>query len=453
MRSFVNPQAPFCRAVSTTDRMFNPIEPQVHEPSGRTRRWPSLGRISSWLFTLGIPLVAVAAGIALFIASTQLDAAVRTYRNAPPCSRATTSTACYTTAPGTLVTYSISRGKSGDTTDMTLRFANGTRSTWAKTSWQQEDALHAGVPVQAKFYQGAITTVYVAGIGIQTKDNPIFKQSDLRTAAVLIPILGVIFGAVSFFSQRRLTRKFGWSGAIDRRLPIAEQEKLLRRALTQGPLPETSTSTAISQPAGAMLPFTLRPHPIPTGRPWWVGLIIVGLAVPLFLLRMRTPSSIAQLVLAATVAALLVAVVLHWLYRNRRMLVVDDFSVRRVNLFGFSRVVSRTDVARLECPIFSSYGMSASEPRLLLLDASGRCLLGLRRYYATDEEAAQLAAALRVPFDPKLATRLTSASQLRRTIPGAASWPEAHPYWISLLLLLPIFVAVCLFVWVLNGFQ
>jgi hypothetical protein len=184
-----------------------------------------------------------------------------------------------------------------------------------------------------------------------------------------------------------------------------------------------------------------------------VGLIIVGLAVPLFLLRMRTPSSIAQLVLAATVAALLVAAVLHWLYRNRRMLVVDDFSVRRVNLFGFSRVVSRTDVARLECPIFSSYGMSASEPRLLLLDASGRCRLELRRYYATDEEAAQLAAALRVPFDPKLATRLTSASQLRRTIPGAASWPEAHPYWTSLLLLLPIFVAVCLFVWVLNGFQ
>lgn len=434
--------------------MFSPVEPTAEQPSGRTRRRLSIGRIVHWSFLLGIPLAGFAGGIALLIASNQLDAAVQTYRSAVPCRGGATSTPCYTVVRATLVKSTITRGKTGDTADMTLQLPDGIRSTWAKTNWQQEDALHVGAPILAKFYQGAMTAVYLGPVGIETKDSPVYKQSDMRLGAVLIPTLGLIIAAATFFTmrgQRHVT--VGSLVAIDRTLPIAEQEKLLRRALTQGPLPETSMSTAISQPAGAMLPFTLRPHPIPTGRPWWVGLIIVGLAVPLFLLRMRTPSSIAQLVLAATVAALLVAVVLHWLYRNRRMLVVDDFSVRRVNLFGFSRVVSRTDVARLECPIFSSYGMSASEPRLLLLDASGRCLLGLRRYYATDEEAAQLAAALRVPFDPKLATRLTSASQLRRTIPGAASWPEAHPYWISLLLLLPIFVAVCLFVWVLNGFQ
>jgi hypothetical protein len=202
-----------------------------------------------------------------------------------------------------------------------------------------------------------------------------------------------------------------------------------------------------------MLPFTLRPHPIPTGRPWWVSLIVVAIFVPLLLLRIRTPGSIAQVVLAATVAGMVAGVVLHWLYRNRRMLVVDDFTVRRVNLFGLSRVVSRSDIARVACPIVTSFALPSSEPRLLLLDASGRSLLGVRRYYPTDHEAAQLAGALRVPLDMNLASRLTSASRLRRTIPGAVSWPEAHPYLTMLGLVLPMLVVVSLVAWMLEGFK
>jgi hypothetical protein len=172
--------------------MFNPIEPHVDETSGQTRRWPSLGRIFFLSYALGIPLLAVGVGIALLIASNQLDSAVQTYRNAGPCPSAPTSTPCYTMVAGTLVTFSTSRGKSGDTTDMTLELPDGARSTWAKTSWQQEDALHVGAPAQAKFYQGALTTVYVGGVGIQTKDNPIYKQGDMRLAAVIIPVLGLI---------------------------------------------------------------------------------------------------------------------------------------------------------------------------------------------------------------------------------------------------------------------
>jgi hypothetical protein len=202
-----------------------------------------------------------------------------------------------------------------------------------------------------------------------------------------------------------------------------------------------------------MLPFTLRPHPIPTGRPWWVSLIVVAIFVPLLLLRIRTPGSIAQVVLAATVAGMVAGVVLHWLYRNRRMLVVDDFTVRRVNLFGLSRVVSRSDIARVACPIVTSFALPSSEPRLLLLDASGRSLLGVRRYYPTDHEAAQVAGALRVPLDMNLASRLTSASRLRRTIPGAVSWPEAHPYLTMLGLVLPMLVVVSLVAWMLEGFK
>jgi hypothetical protein len=202
-----------------------------------------------------------------------------------------------------------------------------------------------------------------------------------------------------------------------------------------------------------MGPFTLRPHPTPTGRPWWVSLIVVAIGVPLLLLEIGTPGAIAQLVLAATVAGILAAVVLHWLYRNRRMLVVDELSVRRVNLFGFSRVVSRSDIARVACPLVSSFALPALEPRLLLLDANGRCLLGLRRYYPTADEAVQVAGALRVPFDMNLASRLTSATRLRRTIPGAASWPEAHPYLTMLGLILPMLVLASLVAWVLDGFK
>jgi hypothetical protein len=393
--------------------------------------------------------------VALLIASTQLDAAVQTYRNAGPCPRAATSTACYTMVPGTLTRFSITRGKTGDTTDMTLQLTGGIWSTWAKTSGQQEDALHVGAPVQAKFYQGALTTVYLgASIGIQTKDNPIYKQNDMRLGAVVIPVLGLAVAAGFFITLR--TRKqiqLRPMTTIDPTLPVEEQERLLRQALLGDQLGEASPVVPASQLAGVTLPFTLRPHPIPIGRPWWVGLIGVAVVVPSLLLRMRTPGAIAQVVLVATVAAMVVAVLLHWLYRHRRMLVVDDFTVRRVDLFGFSRLVSRTDVARLAFPTVMSFAIPGLEPRLLLLDASGRCLLGLRRYYSTDEEAVQLAAALRVPLDMKPASRLTNASKLRRNIPGAVSWTEAHPYVTMLALTLPMLALASLVVWVLNGFK
>jgi hypothetical protein len=201
------------------------------------------------------------------------------------------------------------------------------------------------------------------------------------------------------------------------------------------------------------MPFILRPHPIPTGRPWWVSLTVVAIGVPLLLLKIGTPSAIAQVVLTLTVAGIGTGVLLHWLYRNRRMLVVDELSVRRVNLFGFSRVISRSDIARVVCPLVSSFALPAVEPRLLLLDGNGRCVLGLRRYYPTDDEAVQVAAALRAPFDMNRANRLTSAARLRQTIPGAVSWPEAHPYLTMLGLILPMLVLASLVAWVLDGFR
>lgn len=199
--------------------------------------------------------------------------------------------------------------------------------------------------------------------------------------------------------------------------------------------------------------MTLRPRPIPASYPWWLALIATGIGVPSLLLRMRTPGSIAQLVLAATVIAMLAGVVLHWRYRHRRMVVVDDMSVRRVGLFGASRVISRSDIAGLAFPIIMTINPRvADEPRLLILDANGRCLLRLTRYYPTEDDAAQLAAALRVQLQAN-ARRITSASRLRRTIPGAVSWPEAHPYLTSLVLAPPILVVVALFIWTLNGFK
>ncbi len=201
------------------------------------------------------------------------------------------------------------------------------------------------------------------------------------------------------------------------------------------------------------LPFILRPHPIPTGRPWWVSLIVVAIGVPLLLLEIGTPGAIAQVVLAMTAAAMVAGVMLHWLYRNRRKFAVDEVGVRRVNLFGFSRVISRSDIARVACPLVSSFALPAVEPRLLLLDANGRCVLGLRRYYPTDDETVQVAAALRVPFDVNPASRHTSAIRLRRTIPGAVSWPEAHPYLTMLGLILPLLVFASLVASVLDGFK
>jgi hypothetical protein len=419
----------------------------------RVRRRPSIGRILFWAYAVGLPLVSVGAGVGLLIAANRFDTAVQAYRNAPPCPAPPNSPACYQLASGTLVSFSISRGKTGDTTDMTLQLPDGDRSTWAKTSWAQEDALKVGVPMRAEIYQGAITAVWVGDVGISTRDNPTYQQGDLREAAIVIPVIGLVITAATLFPMRRRMRSQPVAAMmIDTNLPIADQAMLLRYAvLTDQPDPTSQVTP--SRPGAVNLPMTLRPRPIPANYPWWVALIATGIGVPSLVLRMRTPGSIAQVVLAATVIAMLAGIVLHWLYRHRRMLVVDDMNVRRVNLFGMSRVVSRSEIASLAFPvIMSSNARVPDEPRLLILDATGRCLLRLMRYYPTDDDAAQLAAALRVPL-PANSSRHTTASRLRRTIPGAVSWTEAHPYLTSLVLAPPILAAIGLFVWTLNGFK
>jgi len=419
----------------------------------RARRRPSFGRIAFWSYILGIPLIAVGAGIVMLIASSQLDAAVQTYRAAGLCPTDSASDACFTLVPGTLVSFKITRGKTGDTADMTLQLPSGTVSTWAMTSWTQEDALHVGAPLRAKLYQAAISAVYVGDTGIETKDSPLYKQGNLREGAMLVPILGLALGAASYWALRRRNPSTKVSiKMIDTTPPIADQEMLVRHALLMDQPDQTSRVTS-SRPVAVNLPMTLRPRPIPASYPWWFALIATGIGVPSLLKRMRTPGSIAGVVLAATAIAMLAGFALHWLYRHRRMLIVDEMSVRRVNLFGASRVISRSDIAGLAFPIITTINSRvADEPRLLILDANGHCLLRLTRYYPTDDDAAQLAAALRVPL-PANASRTTRASRLRRTIPGAVSWPEAHPYLTSLVLAPPILVAVGLLVWTLNGFK
>lgn len=400
----------------------------------RVRRRPSIGRILFWAYAVGLPLVSVGAGIALLIAANRLDNAVQAYRNAPPCPAPPNSPACYQLTSGTLVSFSISRGKTGDTADLTLQLPEGNRSTWAKTSWAQEDALKVGVPVRAEIYKGAITAVWVGDVGISTRDNPTYQQGDLREAAIVVPVIGLVITAATLFPIRRRMRSHPRYGV-----------------LTDPPDPTSQVTP--SHPVAVNLPMTLRPHPIPANYPWWVALIATGIGVPSLVLRMRTPGSIAQVVLAATAIAMLAGIVLHWLYRHRRMLVVDEMNVRRVNLFGMSRVVSRAEIAGLAFPVIMSSNVRVpDEPRLLILDATGRCLLRLMRYYPNDDDAAELAAALRVPL-PTGSSRHTTASRLRRTIPGAASWTEAHPYLTSLVLAPPILAAIGLFVWTLNGFK
>ena len=437
--------------------MLNQVDPGRGPDPVRVssvHRRPPFGRIFFWSYIFGIPLSAVGAGIVMLVASSQLDAAVQTYRSAGPCPTASTSGACFTLVPGRLVSFKITRGKTGDTADMTLQLPSGTISTWAMTSWTQEDALHVGVPLRAKVYQAAISAIYVGDTGIETKDSPLYKQGNLREGAIIVPILGLAIGAGSYWALRRRNPSRPVSiRMIDTTLPIADQEMLLRQALALDQ-PDTPRELAgASRRFAVNLPMTLRPRAAPAGYPLWVGLIVVGIGVPSLLLRMRTPGSIAQIIIGATVVAMLAATVLHWLYRHRRMVVVDDMSVRRVNLLGAMRVISRSDIASLAFPIItSSNARVPDEPRLLILDATGRCLMGLKRYYPTDDDAAQLVAALRVPL-PADSNRRTTASQVRRTIPGGVSWIEAHPYLTSLVLLPPILVAAGLFVWMLNGFK
>jgi hypothetical protein len=259
--------------------------------------------------------------------------------------------------------------------------------------------------------------------------------------------VGVLFAGIygySWWSTKR-TRPAGY---IDPNLPRAVQEQALRRqfGLVPGPAPAVPPSVSVA------LPYTLRPQPAASARPWWISPVVVVVMFPMLTFRFRAPAIVTLLTVALSAALALTLVVLHWLYTHNRRLVVDDINVSRFDMWGRATVVPRTEIQRLALRTIPA-GVSSRAPderRLLLVGGDGRARLVIPRYNLSYEQASQMAAILRIPIDPSW-DRRAGRRALAREIPDSNTWYERHPISTTIVPTIALLALAALFVWAING--
>lgn len=242
-------------------------------------------------------------------------------------------------------------------------------------------------------------------------------RDDFFSSGLIFAIPGGIWlglGAYFFFRRRRRAKRdlvLGFEDAIAFGPPI------------------------VPSPTTVVLPYTFPSKPWQVGRPWWLGpivLVVMGVSVVI-----RAHGSGGTVWAALAISLVLAAAVggLQFAYLYRRRIVVDDLNVGYWDMFGRATTVSRGDITRIA--LRTLIGKYTREDRLFILGRDGQCLLRIARFGLSYEEAVQLAAMLRVPID-RTWDRPVTIAEMRKEIPGSASWAERHRLLFGLAIMIPI---------------
>jgi hypothetical protein len=439
------------------DPTASPAEPWAGQPQGGPRRPRLAGRpllvgllgcaLLGILALLAIPLGLIAGGAILLKSSLDSEAAANAYRVAPACSITVATSNCFTIEAGVISSVQVDHGKGGDTTNLDIRLPGRTESTWVQTSSAAENALQIGTSATVKLYQGQITVVAVPGFNLIARDNPIRVASDKRLAGLLLIGLGLLFLGILAIAWLQ-TRKGSKGAAALGTARVLAGEGLVTGVASAFPPGDLEPPPAIS------LPYTVRPQASPsTGRPWWVAPVALAIGFPWIAFQYRAPMEVLAITIVAGVTSAVLLIVLHTMYACNRRLVVDELEVTRTNTWGQKTTCSRSEIARVGLPTLNSFATSPTlEPRVVMLGHDGRLLLSLPRYFLTSAQAANLATAVRAPFDATM-NQVMSRRTMERQWPGSVTWFERHIVLISVMVIPVLCAFVVFFVWAIDGFK
>ena len=395
----------------------------------------------SFLQRLGHLLLATVAvlipGAFLLLAAIMVLAAVlqastaRAYQSASLCTAAE-SPECYA-----LIEGSIKSAQASSETAVDISVSDTTASTWVRTTPAQAEALVPGAAVMVQRFRGQIAQVWIQDWKLVARDNPtLVEQNDQIAAWVLgVPsLIWLAFGSLVVFRRRHLRPRVPSASTRSVATPIPQ------------PFDAVFGAPAVPPSATVNLPLVLRSRG-DRNRPWWLAPVLLVVFLPGVPLRTHasTQAVIVTFFVGLALAPLL-AVVLYG-YANRRRLVVDDLNVSFVNARGQAKLIARNDVTRVALRSVSTGRLT--DDRLFLIGTEGRCLLALRNFNLTPDEATLLAAVLRVPIDPTW-DRPATVQALEREIPGATPWSERHPMVIALPLIVVIGAIVFFFTFLSN---
>jgi hypothetical protein len=428
--------------------MLSPSDHAAPGPHSTTRRdvglrFPRLSPTGGFLLGLALLVpfaLAVIGGLAL-IGSINGESIANAYRTAGPCDTPSATPNCYTVEAASLRDIRVVRGSGGDTTFFTAVLAASTVSTWSTTSLDEKNALMTATAVRVQVYQHKVTAVYVGDFSLVTRDTPTRGLSgpQLPAATLFIGLVGIAL-VLLLYGRNPQIFGVGRDQATDQ-----EEEKLHEEFLQAYPAPAVPATEQV------VLPREFRPHWGLAPGTWWLRPLAIAIGFPLIALRGGSSRDflIATLIGSAVVAISMVGARL--LEARGRVLAVDELNVALIDWWGSRQTVARSQISRVALRTLSSFGgPTASEPRLMLLSADGRCLLRVSRFNLQYDEARALAAILRVPIDPSW-ERFTTRADLAREIPDSLSWADAHLILAHAIRAGVLLAIVLLYVWALQA--
>jgi hypothetical protein len=294
---------------------------------------------------------------------------------------------------------------------------------------------------------GLITAGGLVLIGVSFFQPAGQNRDDLFSSGLVYLIGGGIWlgvGAYFFFRRRRRSRHD----------PAHAFEDAILTASDASPLPADLDAVfgppIVPPPTTVILPYALSSKPWQVGRPWWLApIVLVVMGVSVVIRAHGSGGTIwAALAISLALAAAVGALQLAYLYRRR--IVVDDLNVSSWDMFGRATTVARGDIGRIA--LRTLIGKYTHEDRLFMLGRDGQCLLRIARFGLSYEEAVQLAAVLRVPID-RTWDRPATIAEMRKEIPGSATWAERHRLLFGLAIMIPCMTFAALLTLARDGLR
>ncbi|HET7420015.1 MAG TPA: hypothetical protein VFL27_06505 [Candidatus Dormibacteraeota bacterium] len=330
--------------------------------------------------------------------------------------------ACYQTLPGVVTAMSFETGSSGTSGSITVRTARSTEDIAVGNIDLSRDAVHAGDPVEVRYWQGKAMLLLIHGDGFPTVNDPSSEIASTPSGLFLFGFVTAI-GALSLFTGIRGARRLRTLATVA--VPASRL----------GPAPRyVGPAASELDPQTVVFRASSRNLPVP-----WVvfgafGVVLVGKAALDVHSGLSGHGWVAAIADGVLVVAFVVLIPVLRVVSLRTSRVLVGPQVITLTGIG-AKSCDRTAVARI-VKVSSASSRTIPIPMALVVDRDNRALLRVGRGFDIDAIARLLGVPAEGNWEP------VPAAELARLYPGSVSSATVNATAIGVMLAVVIMAVV-----------
>jgi hypothetical protein len=349
-----------------------------------------------FVYALG-PCLALATGVGFLVAAAVSSSAAAAYRAARPCQQpGADPSGCYELRAGVITSVHVSQTRTGEEDEVVLATQTGSLRTTLTPSSADAPHVRSGASAQVKLYRGAVTAVFVDGLGVPSLDNPAANQSQDLFLGIWLTGLPLVVGAFLVFVSRRRRRGAPAAG------------------------PSSRPAVQLTVVPGGGVGTMIAPH-LPRATLWQFGLFVVIVLV--VSARWLFSPTLAPRVLAADGALILVLALALWLYVRNTRLFVDGEGLGRVDRWGRLTRFPRGSIVR--AVRYRVSNRSSANPYLSFLGPDGREVFKVPARFWDNAELEALCERAGVPVEGSY-DDLVGVLAVNRRVPRSLKWGRTN---------------------------